>query len=183
MTPATRLSVLTLAALSLAVVALAADGPAWTEDARVYRANQAARTREYAPSDAHPGKYRVPVTHAIDMLLADPGLLKSVPIFVDPNATPADRGRLVFTKLHPCSTCHAVEPADLSVKLGPRLHGRWGQPAKFAGGSATFDEAYIRESIMNPLGQIADGFQPVMPPLALTEQQIADVIEYIKSLP
>jgi cytochrome c2 len=45
------------------------------------------------------------------------------------------------------------------------------------------DEAYLRESIVNPNKQIVAGYPPTMPPYGyLKEEQINQLIAYIKSL-
>jgi hypothetical protein len=48
------------------------------------------------------------------------------------------------------------------------------------------DDAYLRESIVDPNVKITQGFSPgIMPQTfgtTLTEQQISDLIEYIKTL-
>ena len=46
------------------------------------------------------------------------------------------------------------------------------------------DEAYIRESIVQPQAKVVDGFQPVMPPFQgmVTEEQLLQLIAYVKSL-
>ena len=46
------------------------------------------------------------------------------------------------------------------------------------------DETYLRESIVNPMAKVTAGYQPVMPTYQgqLTEQQLLELIEYIKSL-
>jgi cytochrome c oxidase subunit 2 len=46
------------------------------------------------------------------------------------------------------------------------------------------DENYIRESILQPQAKIVKGFQPIMPSFQgqLTEEQISDIIEFIKTL-
>jgi cytochrome c oxidase subunit 2 len=53
------------------------------------------------------------------------------------------------------------------------------------GRTVTADDGYLRESIVNPLAKVTAGFQPVMPTYQgqLTEQQVFQLIEYIKSLP
>jgi cytochrome c oxidase subunit 2 len=52
------------------------------------------------------------------------------------------------------------------------------------GQTVTADEAYIRESILNPQGQIVQGFQPIMPTFKgqVTEDQLVSLIAYIKSI-
>ena len=46
------------------------------------------------------------------------------------------------------------------------------------------DEAYIRESIVNPAAKIVAGYQPIMPTYRgqLTEEEIIQLIRYIQSL-
>ena len=46
------------------------------------------------------------------------------------------------------------------------------------------DEAYIRESILNPSAKITAGFQPIMPTFQglVSEEGLLELIEYIKSL-
>ena len=48
----------------------------------------------------------------------------------------------------------------------------------------TVDEAYVRESILNPSAKVAAGFQPIMPTFQglVTEEQLLELIEYVKSL-
>ena len=46
------------------------------------------------------------------------------------------------------------------------------------------DEAYIRESIVQPQAKVVAGFQPVMPTFQglVTEEQLLQLIAYVKSL-
>jgi cytochrome c oxidase subunit 2 len=46
------------------------------------------------------------------------------------------------------------------------------------------DEAYIRESILQPKAKIVAGYQPIMPTFQglVTEEQILSLTAYIKSL-
>jgi hypothetical protein len=48
----------------------------------------------------------------------------------------------------------------------------------------TVDEAYIRESILNPQAKIAQGFQNLMPTFQgqISEEQILQLVAYIRSL-
>ena len=52
------------------------------------------------------------------------------------------------------------------------------------GGTIVVDEAYVRESILNPGAKITAGFQPIMPAFQglVTEEQLLELIEYVKSL-
>jgi cytochrome c oxidase subunit 2 len=67
----------------------------------------------------------------------------------------------------------------------PSLNGLYGSKVRLADGSAVVaDDAYIRESILQPNAKIVAGYQPLMPPYQgqLTEEQILDLMAYIKSL-
>ena len=92
----------------------------------------------------------------------------------------ADAGQKLFTDLA-CITCHR----DDSGGRGPSLEGVFGSTVKLrGGGTVTADEAYVRESITNPLAKIVEGYQPLMPTFQglVTEEQIIHLIAYVKSL-
>jgi cytochrome c oxidase subunit 2 len=52
------------------------------------------------------------------------------------------------------------------------------------GSTVTADDAYLRESILNPNAKIVAGYQPLMPSFQgqLTEEQILALTTYVKSL-
>lgn len=105
----------------------------------------------------------------------------AAPAAVDPNMSPADRGKQIYnTRL--CVTCHSLDGSKL---VGPSFKGLYGRSGKLADGSAyTADDAYIKNSILKPNAQVVEGYQPLMPPYEgqLNDEQIADVIEYLKTL-
>jgi cytochrome c2/glucose/arabinose dehydrogenase len=99
----------------------------------------------------------------------------------------AEEGRLVYER-YGCIACHAREASAIS-KLGPNFKGLYGSDRTFSDGlvRVTADEAYIRESILQPTAKVVTGFGRTgmgMPSFAgvLTEQQLESVILYIKSL-
>lgn len=96
---------------------------------------------------------------------------------------PVERGR-VWAQQFGCLSCHST---DGTVIVGPSWQGLWGTEETLADGSTvTVDEAYIIESIQEPNAKIVDGFQPdVMNPSiyeGITDDQISDIIEFIKTL-
>jgi len=81
-----------------------------------------------------------------------------------------------------CAICHQLTDQKA---VGPSWKGLFGKSRTFSGGqTATADENYIRESILNPNAKVVEGFAPAMPTFAgqLSEQEILGVIELIKSL-
>jgi cytochrome c oxidase subunit 2 len=94
--------------------------------------------------------------------------------------TPAAAGQNLFASLA-CNTCHREE----SGGRGPKLVGVYGTQVKLSNGTAvTVDEAYIRESILNPAAKLVDGYQAIMPTFQgqVSEEQIVQLIAYIKSI-
>jgi cytochrome c oxidase subunit 2 len=68
---------------------------------------------------------------------------------------------------------------------GPVLQGIFGKSVELqGGGTVTADEAYIRESIVNPQAKVVAGFQPIMPTFQglVTEEQLMQLIAYVRSL-
>ncbi len=79
-----------------------------------------------------------------------------------------------------CLTCHSI---DGSESIGPTLKGILGRATKLKSGTTvTADEAYLRESIVKPDAKIVDGFDDVMPVPELTEAELNQILEYLKTL-
>jgi len=81
-----------------------------------------------------------------------------------------------------CKQCHSI---DGTSGIGPSFKGIWGhaQPLR-SGGSATVDENYVRESIVDPQAKVVAGYEPVMPTFQgrLKDKEITALIEYLKKL-
>jgi cytochrome c oxidase subunit 2 len=91
-----------------------------------------------------------------------------------------DNGAKLFADLA-CNTCHL----DNGQGRGPVLKGLYGKPVLLSNGqTVTADDAYIRESILNPQAKVVAGFQPAMPTFQglVTEEQLLQLIAYVKSL-
>jgi cytochrome c oxidase subunit 2 len=92
----------------------------------------------------------------------------------------ADNGAKLFQDLA-CSTCHL----ENGQGRGPVLKGAYGKPVTLQSGqTVTVDDAYIRESILNPQAKVVAGFQPIMPTFQglVTEEQLLQLIAYVKSI-
>jgi len=93
-----------------------------------------------------------------------------------------EQGKQVFEGIGACNSCH-MNP-NSAVKA-PDLRGVFGSKVKLTDGrTVVADEAYIRESILNPGAKVVEGYQNVMPPYqgVLSEEQIIQLTAYIKSL-
>ncbi|MDR3411029.1 MAG: cytochrome c oxidase subunit II [Formivibrio sp.] len=96
------------------------------------------------------------------------------------DVNPVSAGEKLFTQLA-CNTCHIAN----GTGRAPSLNGLFGAKVLLADGSTVIgDEAYIRESILQPKAKIVAGYQPVMPTFQglVTEEQIQNLTAYIKSL-
>jgi cytochrome c oxidase subunit II len=94
--------------------------------------------------------------------------------------SPAAAGEKLFTSLA-CVTCHSGD----SASRGPNLTGIFGHEVELqGGGKVVADEAYLRESIVNPQAKVVAGFPPIMPPFQgmVSEEQLLQLIAYLKSL-
>jgi cytochrome c oxidase subunit 2 len=95
--------------------------------------------------------------------------------------TPVEAGRELFETKLGCASCHAGGPAQ----RGAKLEGIFNHDVKLVGGQTVkADEEYIKNSILNPSGQVVEGFQPIMPTFKgqVTEEQLLSLVAYIKSL-
>ena len=79
-----------------------------------------------------------------------------------------------------CNTCHHAGPDA----RGPHLAALFGTRIATVDGPAPVDEEYLRESILRPRAQVHAGYEAIMPTFEnqLNEEQIFQLIEYIKSL-
>jgi cytochrome c oxidase subunit 2 len=93
----------------------------------------------------------------------------------------ASQGEKLFQQLG-CSTCHLLDEQGRC----PILRGVYGSQVLLDDGKTVVaDDAYIRESILNPNAKIVSGFhKDVMPTFQgqVTEENLLQLIEYIKSL-
>jgi len=97
-----------------------------------------------------------------------------------PTASPVAAGEKLFNDLA-CGACHQANNSG----RGPALAGIYGKPIDLVGGfTVTADDAYLRESIVNPQAKVVNGFQPVMPTFQglVTEEQLLQLIAYVRSL-
>lgn len=93
---------------------------------------------------------------------------------------PAVQGSQLFQS-YGCSGCHLGK----SNVRAPNLAGVFGRPVPLAGGGTVLaDEAYLRDSILQPQKHVVASFEPIMPSYSgqISEEEILQIIAYIKSL-
>jgi cytochrome c oxidase subunit 2 len=93
--------------------------------------------------------------------------------------SPVAAGAKLFSDLA-CISCH-----QRTGGRGPSLANVFGHEVELQGGAKVIaDEAYIRESILNPQAKVVNGFQPIMPTFQglITEEQLLQLIAYVRSL-
>jgi len=81
-----------------------------------------------------------------------------------------------------CIACHTV---DGTPRIGPTfLHDYGTQVALADGRTVAMDDAYIRESILDPRAKARPGYPPAMPAFGgvITDKELAAVTAYIRSL-
>ena len=92
----------------------------------------------------------------------------------------AENGAKLFQDLA-CATCHL----ENGQGRAPSLKGVYGSTVTLQNGqTVTADDAYVRESVLNPQAKVVAGFQPIMPTFQglVTEEQLLQLIAYVKSL-
>lgn len=81
-----------------------------------------------------------------------------------------------------CAQCHNLT-AEPKANGGPGFVGSYGKMVEFTDGtSRLMDDQYIRDSIVNPQGQIRKGYSGIMPNLGLNERDIHALTMFIKKL-
>ena len=93
----------------------------------------------------------------------------------------ADWGKIQYERKG-CNSCHTV---DGTGSKGPTWKGKWGTMEELNNGTAVLvDEAYVRESMMQPSAKVVKGFEPVMPTFQglLRPHEIRGLVAYIESV-
>jgi cytochrome c oxidase subunit 2 len=95
---------------------------------------------------------------------------------------PADGG-LKLLKEKGCLGCHSLDGSKLA---GPTFKGLSGKLQTVVRGGqevgVTADEAYLKGAILDPNKDIVKGYQPIMPKLPLTDEEVGLIIAYLETL-
>ena len=92
----------------------------------------------------------------------------------------AQNGERLFASMG-CNACHS----GTAAARGPNLAGVYGSKLTLTNGSEVLvNEAYLRDSILNPSQHVTAGFAPIMPTYQgqISEDGLIDLVEYIKTL-
>ncbi len=96
------------------------------------------------------------------------------------DAAPGAAGRAAMVK-HGCIGCHTIQGfAGAAGTTGPELTNIGTVAETRKAGTSAAD--YIHESIAEPAAFVTPGYQPVMPKLPVTEEEMAAIVEYLSSL-
>lgn len=94
------------------------------------------------------------------------------------DASLEEKGEILY-KTKACNACHSVDGSRL---VGPSWKGVYGTKEKTDKGEVLVDDAYLTEAIRKPMEKITEGYPPAMPVIALTDEEVLQLIAYIKSL-
>jgi cytochrome c oxidase subunit 2 len=82
-----------------------------------------------------------------------------------------------------CKACHSI---DGTLRVGPTLKGLFGKSVTVMTDGTErkvlANKDYLRKSILEPNGDVVKGFPPIMPLEKMTEDEINELIQYIKEL-
>ena len=79
-----------------------------------------------------------------------------------------------------CLACHSL---DGTPGVGPTFKGMWGQTTELVDGTKrTVDAAFVREMILHPANYPIKGFDPVMPELPVTDEELKLIQQYLEGL-
>ena len=102
------------------------------------------------------------------------------------DSTPADESvpsGLAILEANSCLACHSI---DGEVTVGPTFKGIYGRTttveAEGTEREVVIDEAYLKKAIQDPMSETTKGYPPAMPPIPLSEEELQEVIEYLKTL-
>jgi cytochrome c oxidase subunit II len=165
----------------------------WVPEFRVKQDVVPGRVTEYRITPILVGSYKV---RCAELCGASHAYMES-PVIVDTQAgynswlaeqqalvaasqTPEGLGQLLTVK-NGCTGCHSIDGAKMT---GPTWFGLYGAKVDLADGTAvTADDAYLKESILNPNAKVVAGFNSgLMPAFALSDADIANLIAYFKTL-
>jgi len=112
-----------------------------------------------------------------------PGKVQSASAFPPGERQPGEPPGLALLRDKQCLTCHST---DGSVMVGPTFKGAFGTKRTVVSGDAekevVADEAYLAKSIREPMAEILNGYPPAMPETPLSDPELKEIVEYLRSI-
>ncbi|MEZ6087836.1 MAG: cytochrome c oxidase subunit II [Pirellulaceae bacterium] len=99
----------------------------------------------------------------------------------EPSQTLSERGQRHVKQLG-CLKCHR---AVAGTQTGPSLTGMYGSSIPLSDGTTIIADAdYVRQSIIEPMKKVHDGFKPTMPSYAgqIESEALLEIVAYLRSL-
>lgn len=150
-------------------------------------ATEDATLHSYGWIDRQAGVVRIPIDRAIDLVAQRgvPGGGGTPQPASTPSGTPTasdavNAGAQLFVRLG-CVGCHRSDGSGAA----PSLVGVFGSQVRLDNGATVIaNEAYIRESILNPQAKVVAGYRPIMPQFQgqINETQLSQLVAYVQSL-
>ncbi len=78
-----------------------------------------------------------------------------------------------------CFSCHSIDGSKI---VGPSFKGLYGSKQPTDKGEVVADDAYLKESMLQPAAKIVTGYPPAMPQLGLTDIEVQSLTLFIASL-
>ena len=98
---------------------------------------------------------------------------------VKPESPIVAKGRNV-AQSNGCLTCHSLDGTQV---VGPSWQNIWGRTVNLTDGSSiVVDEAYVRESMIEPGVKIREGFTNSMTAFELPEDDVLALLEFLKTM-
>ncbi len=119
-----------------------------------------------------------------DRMAAKLSVVDTATFTAKPNAPPAAEPTHPGYKLLDANLCLACHSTDGQPGIGPTFKGVYQRTEKLKDGSTvTVDDAFIREKILHPEAKIVAGtYEQEMPKTDLTDEEIDQIIDYLKTL-
>jgi len=78
-----------------------------------------------------------------------------------------------------CFACHG----SADTEYAPTLEGLWGSQVLLEDGrTVVADEEYVRRAITDPQADVAEGYRNRMPTFGLSDAEVDQLVDYVRSL-
>jgi cytochrome c oxidase subunit 2 len=82
-----------------------------------------------------------------------------------------------------CRACHSIDGTSL---VGPTVKGLFGKTVTLITDGkerqVVADETYLRKSLLEPNADVVKGFPPIMPAQKMSDEELTEIINYLKEL-